>query len=138
MTARSPADDMAGAELARDRLARLQRLAELLAAQEEALRAGDLEAAQALSNAALELQEEIGVAVEATGPRGPGPDPGAEQAADLLRAALASNERVRGRLRALRQEVAVELHRTARGRPDGASYLRAAAPERRERLDVRL
>lgn len=138
MIARSPGAGTAGAEVARDRLAGLRRLAELLAAQEDALRAGDVDAAQVLSRAAVALQEEVGVALEAEGSRDPGPGPAAEEATELLRAALAANERVRRTLRALRQEVVGEMRRNSRGRRKGASYLRAVAPERRESLDVRL
>lgn len=106
------ADHPAGGQ-ARARLAAYRRYAEIVTEQEKALIAGDLEAYEALESATHEIQDRIGLA--------PTPDlvddPEAgnasfvDEVADILKATLATNERIQTRLWGMRQAAGADVHR---------------------------
>ena len=85
---------------ARARLATYRRYAEIVTEQERALAAGDLSGYESLASAVHELQERIGLAPTPDLQEDPEAGHAAfvDEVADILRATLAANERIRTRL----------------------------------------
>ena len=130
----APLFGCAGDELARDRLARYQRYAALVAEQEAALEREDMERFEQLGRDIVEARRDIGV----TGGVSDSTD-GVElrQVADVLRTALVSSQRILERLAGLRRQTGDGIKAVGRGRASGRSYL--AAPEaQRSGLDRKL
>ena len=96
---------VAGGRLARERLEAYQRYSDLVTEQETALERGDLQAFEASSLAALELQAALGMAATV---RDVTADPEAaspaflERTMDILRATMRRKERIQTRLHVLR------------------------------------
>lgn len=130
----------AGGALARERLAAYQRYAELVEGQEAALEAGDLEAFDAMSWAALDLQATLGAAAAL---RHLEDDPEAGQASfvdqvtALLRSTMARNERIQARLHHLRDEAGRDIRTAGTNRPRVRSYVQGGADLDRHNLDFR-
>ena len=126
----------AGGELAKERLAQYVRYAELVADQEAALEAGDLERFEELGALVAELREEIG----SFGPDDPAPgkDEDADAVARALEVALAANTRIQDRLARLRHEGADTIRRVERNRPQARQYVSDASEKPHGRIDVTL
>ena len=96
---------------ARARLAAYRRYAEIVTEQEKALIAGDLETYEALADATHELQDRIGLAP--TPDLAEDPEAGhasfVDEVADILKATLATNERIQARLGGMRRTAGSEL-----------------------------
>lgn len=140
MTAVARPVTRAGGALARERLAAYQRYAELVEGQEAALEAGDLEAFDLLSRAALELQATLGASAAL---RHIEDDPEAGQASfvervsDLLRSTMARNERIQARLHGLRDDAGRDIRNAGTNRPRVRTYIEGAADMGRHSLDFR-
>lgn len=141
MAAPAPTLTQAGCQLARERLAAYQRYAELVEAQEAALEAGDLEAFDVLSSAALEIQASLGGGAPLTN-LAHDPEAGTasfvDKVTDLLHSTMARNERIQARLRGLRHETGSEIRKTAESRPRIRTYMTGAGSEEERSLDLRL
>jgi hypothetical protein len=109
----------AGGELARERLARYQRYADLVAEQERALDAEDMLRFEEVADDIARLRADIG----APGTGAPVADGDVQAAADALRSALATNRRIQGRLSTLRREKASLIKNVSRRRPQTRRYL---------------
>lgn len=113
----------AGSQQAQDRLAEYVRYAELIAAQESALEAEDMEAFEKLGQEIHELRREIGVADD---PAQNGEAP-ARDVADVLNGALATNRRIQERLSAMKKGGAEEIRSAGRWRQPTRRYLTGGA-----------
>ena len=118
----------AGAAQATERLVLYRRYADLVAAQEAALDANDLDGFQSLGRELESLRAAIGAAgPPVDGSEDQGGAARARQAADLLRAALVRTRRIQTRLDAMKREQATEIRTLSRRRPHLRTY--AVPPE---------
>jgi hypothetical protein len=124
----------AGGELARERLARYLRYADLVAEQERALDAEEMERFEQIADDIARLRAEIG----APGAGAPATDGDVQAAADALRSALATNRRIQGRLSTLRSENAALIKNVSRRRPQTRRYLADADEAPPAHVDVKL
>lgn len=128
----------AGRALARDRLASYRRYAELVRLQESALARGDTDAYEALVEEGLALQDVLGgqppVRDLAMDPEA-GTGAFVAEVADLLRGALAANERIQSRLRGLRGEASSSVRRAREGRGHALEYAARVGSDTLRTLD---
>lgn len=125
----------AGKELARERLSAYMRYAELVAEQEAALEAGEVERFEELSRTVETVRVQIGA------PRAPSEVQEVEEAhaaADALRDALAANKRIQARLAELRNENAGRIRNVSRRNPQARRYAEESSETPASHLDVKL
>ena len=120
----------AGEELAKERLEQYRRYAELIAAQENALEAEDLDRFEELAERVADLRSQIGAPGEVL----------AEHEADVaevLSEALSTNQRIQRRLADWRGKDAERVRRvTARG-PQVKTYVAESREDPPARVDVK-
>jgi hypothetical protein len=134
----------AGRELARERLALYTRYAGLVARQESALDAEDMEAFETFGEELATLRSVIGAMPAA--PSHLEEDPEAaegafvRQATEVLRATLARTERIQSRLAGMRAQQGADIRRFNRNRPLAQTYAAGVEPAVgvARRLDVKL
>ena len=125
----------AGEQLARQRLCQYVQYGDLIAGQEAALEADDIDLFNELAQEIQALQMEIGglPTLEAFPPG----SPEAKEAGEVLKATIAGSDRIGERLASMRAS-GVEAIRQVSGRRPGARRYLADSGERREsRFDVR-
>jgi len=127
----------AGDALAHERLEQYRRHAHLVAEQEAALEADDLDRFEALGERIERLQREIGPTQVAAG-FAPDDEAFAREATEILEATLARSARLKSRLQALRDESAEDIRDHRERRPMARRYVAEGGSTRSTRLDVKL
>jgi len=122
----------AGDQQAKGRLAAYVRYAELVRAQEAALEADDIEVFETLSREIHDVRRDIGLADEVTH-EGELP---ANEIADVLKDALATNRRIQERLSTMKKGGSDEIRNAGRWRQPTRRYL-ADRPDSVPHIDVR-
>ena len=137
MNARSASMGRAGEELARKRLGQYVQYGELVAGQEAALDADDLDLFNELAEEIEELQREIGVSSSVERQVFPSGSPQAREAAELLKATIATSENIGVRLASMRASGVEAIRQVSRRRPQARRYLADSGARRDSRFDVR-
>ena len=127
----------AGEELARKRLGQYVQYGELVAGQEAALDADDLDLFNELAEEIEELQREIGVSSPVERQVFPSGSPQAREAAELLKATIATSENIGVRLASMRASGVEAIRQVSRRRPQARRYLADSGARRDSRFDVR-
>ena len=127
----------AGEELARKRLGQYVRYGDLVAGQEAALDADDLDLFNELAEEIEELQREIGVSSPVERQVFPSGSPQAREAAELLKATIATSENIGVRLASMRASGVEAIRQVSRRRPQARRYLADSGARRDSRFDVR-
>lgn len=109
----------AGSQQAKERLAGYVRYAELIAAQEAALEAEDVETFESLAREIHDVRQEIGLADEGALED----EPPARDVADVLKVALATNRRIQERLSTMKKGGADEIRNAGQWRQPTRRYL---------------
>ena len=133
----------AGDALARKRLDAYRRYAELVAEQEAALEAEDMDRFEALQAAAAELQAGLGLTASLAPDGRTDSEVASEafvhRATQILRSTLDRSERIQARLKAMRREAGEDIRNLTKGRRNARTYMGSDADENRgPSLDLKL
>ena len=137
MKARPESKGRAGEELARQRLGQYVQYGALIAGQEAALEADDIDLFHELAGEIQELQQEIGVPNAGERQAFLPDSPEAKEAAEVLETTIATSDRIGARLASLRASGVEAIRQVSGRRPQARRYLADSGARRDSRFDVR-
>jgi hypothetical protein len=127
----------AGGEVAKERLVQFMRYSTLVSAQEVALDAEDYDRFNELSHEISRLRDQIGPAVSLA-ERDAAAQQDTRDAVDVLREAVAVNQRIQARLKGLKQEHAGRIRSVTRRGPQARRYVDEGSEVPVSKLDLKL